>query len=209
MEELLSHRLQLHHRMSEEELRTFLTPRHTWSEAHLRRRVRRLQTRPFTPEERQRVYQRLDSDYVRATARYLMDEVASEAFWKHPPPELEALRARFKALVRTLVDEAVRLGVYVSREAYERHHWRQGREGARRSRHNGFRGGPRGTRLRMGNDGAHSHFAVLGLAPSATLAEVKAAYREKVKEHHPDQGGAVQDFIRLQEAYEFLVTQVF
>jgi len=44
---------------------------------------------------------------------------------------------------------------------------------------------------------------------AATLAEVKAAYREKVKERHPDSGGSVPEFLRLQEAYEYLLTQVF
>ena len=50
---------------------------------------------------------------------------------------------------------------------------------------------------------------MLGLTPAATVDEVKAAYRERVKAHHPDQGGKVPDFLRLQEAYEFLMTRVF
>ena len=53
------------------------------------------------------------------------------------------------------------------------------------------------------------HFGMLGLPSTATLEEVKTAYREKVKEHHPDQGGTVPEFIQLQEAYEFLLTEVF
>jgi DnaJ domain len=210
IEEYLTQRLEAHRHMDDESLRAFLTPRHTWTEAHLRREVRRLQVRPFDREERQALYRRLDSDYLRATARHLMDEAATEAFWKHPPPELEALRARYQALRATFAEEAMRLGVYVTREAYERIHWREGREGARRTR----RRGPAGQRPASEGaaPGARSIaqvFAVLGLAPSATLPEVKAAYREKVKAHHPDSGGNVPDFLRLQEAYEFLLTQVF
>jgi hypothetical protein len=208
VEEFLTQRLEAHRQMEDDALRGFLTPKHTWTEAHLRREVRKLQTRPFSREERQAVYRRLESDYLRATARHLLDEAATEAFWKHPPPELEALRARFQVLRNTFIEEAMRLGVYVSREAYEWSHWRQGREGARRTR----RRGTAGARAAPRAGGLHAiaqHFAVLGLTPQATLAQVKAAYREKVKEHHPDSGGSVPEFLRLQEAYEFLLTQVF
>jgi DnaJ domain len=208
LEEFLTQRLEAHRHMDEEALRAFLTPKHTWTEAHLRREVRKLQTRPFGRDERQAVYRILESDYLRATARALMDEAATESFWKHPPPQLDGLRARFQALRGLFVEEAIRLGVYVSREAYEWSHWRQGREGARRGR----RRGPAGLHSEPSAghlQAAAKHFAVLGLTPQATLAEVKAAYREKVKEHHPDQGGAVPEFLRLQEAYEFLLTQVF
>jgi DnaJ-domain-containing protein 1 len=99
--------------------------------------------------------------------------------------------------------------VYVSREAYEFSHWRRGRDGARRSRRRGAAGAghvpPHGAGAVRS---AAYHLTVLGLAPGATLAQVKAAYREKVKEHHPDSGGNVTEFLRLQEAYEFLLTRV-
>ena len=129
IEEFLTQRLEAHRELGDEALRAWLAPRHTWTEAHLRREVRRLQTRPFGREERQAVYRRLESDYLRATARHLLDEAATEAFWKHHPPELEALRGRFHALRGALAERAMRLGVYVTREAYERVHWRESREG--------------------------------------------------------------------------------
>jgi DnaJ domain len=207
IEEVLTQRLEDLRGLDDDALRAYLTPKHTWSEAHLRRELRKLQTRPIGREERQQVYRRLESDYLRATARNMMDEAATEAFWKHSPPELEAMAARFHALRATLLEEALRLGVYVSREAYAWSHWRQGREGARRSR----RRGPAGQRAAAaeGVQAAAEHFAVLGLPLGATLAQVKAAYRERVKEHHPDQGGSVPEFLRLQEAYEYLLTRVF
>lgn len=208
LEGFLAQRLEAHRGMSDDELRVFLTPKHTWSDSHLRRQVRRLQIRPLDADQRRGVYERFQSDYVRATARHIMDQSATEAFWKRPPPELEGLRARFKVLVETLAEEARRQGVYVTREAYVQSGWRQGREGARRSRRKGYNGRRAGRLWPDGKADAYQ-FAMLGLTPAATLAEVKVAYRDRVKQYHPDQGGPVDEFIRLQEAYEFLLTEVF
>jgi hypothetical protein len=44
-------------------------------------------------------------------------------------------------------------------------------------------------------------FAELGLTPDASLATVKSAYRRRVKEVHPDQGGDEDEFRRVREAY--------
>ncbi len=44
-------------------------------------------------------------------------------------------------------------------------------------------------------------FAELGVPASASLDEVKTAYRRKVKEVHPDQGGDEDEFKRVREAY--------
>jgi len=44
-------------------------------------------------------------------------------------------------------------------------------------------------------------FRSLGLSRGATDAEVKRAYRERVKEVHPDHGGDEEEFRRLREAY--------
>lgn len=43
---------------------------------------------------------------------------------------------------------------------------------------------------------------VLGLAPPVTEEDVKQAYLVKARTAHPDQGGNVEDFKRLQEAFE-------
>jgi hypothetical protein len=48
-------------------------------------------------------------------------------------------------------------------------------------------------------------YEVLGLEPGAGPEAVRAAYRERVKEAHPDTpGGGVEEFIRVREAYEYL-----
>jgi DnaJ domain len=44
--------------------------------------------------------------------------------------------------------------------------------------------------------------AVLGLAPPVTEEDVKQAYLNKAKTAHPDRGGDVENFKRLQEAFE-------
>jgi hypothetical protein len=43
---------------------------------------------------------------------------------------------------------------------------------------------------------------VLGLLPPYTADDVKQAYLDKVKVAHPDQGGAIAEFRRIQQAYE-------
>jgi curved DNA-binding protein CbpA len=48
------------------------------------------------------------------------------------------------------------------------------------------------------------HYAVLGVAPSASPQAVRQAYREQAKVQHPDKGGSATEFQRLQEAYEVL-----
>jgi len=44
-------------------------------------------------------------------------------------------------------------------------------------------------------------YAALGLAPDADADAVRSAYRERVKEVHPDHGGDEAAFKRLQDAY--------
>ena len=44
-------------------------------------------------------------------------------------------------------------------------------------------------------------YAVLGLPSNASDTEVRQAYREKVKEVHPDHGGSRDEFQQVQEAY--------
>jgi DnaJ-domain-containing protein 1 len=209
LEEVLAMRMDAYRTLSEAELRAALTPKLTWSEVHLRRLVRQVQTQPLSPDQRHALYGLFESDYVRATARHLMDEAANDAFWKQTPPELEGLALHFAAFSRMLVESARRLGVFVTRQQFEGAHAFQGDGGRSRARAGGSNGRPAGDPGEARRAAAESHFAALGLLPGATLADVKAAYRERVKQYHPDQGGTVQDFLRVQEAYETLLTEVF
>lgn len=47
-------------------------------------------------------------------------------------------------------------------------------------------------------------YRVLGVEPGATTEEVRAAYREKARNLHPDRGGDGEAFSRVNEAYERL-----
>jgi DnaJ-class molecular chaperone len=52
------------------------------------------------------------------------------------------------------------------------------------------------------------HYAALGLASSATLADVKKAYRQKAALYHPDRNaaeGAADRFRAIQAAYDVLI----
>ncbi|WP_049947654.1 J domain-containing protein [Candidatus Halobonum tyrrellensis] len=44
-------------------------------------------------------------------------------------------------------------------------------------------------------------FEALGLPPGADEDDVQRAYREQVKDVHPDQGGSREEFTRVREAY--------
>ena len=48
-------------------------------------------------------------------------------------------------------------------------------------------------------------YALLGVEATATLADVKAAFRKKALEHHPDQGGAADAFMAIKRAYDAIV----
>ena len=52
-----------------------------------------------------------------------------------------------------------------------------------------------------GAESVRRAFDTLGLPRSASESEVKAAYRERVKDVHPDHGGDRETFERVREAY--------
>lgn len=48
------------------------------------------------------------------------------------------------------------------------------------------------------------YYKELGLSPAATAAEIKVAYRQLVKRHHPDAGGDTQRIVAINVAYGVL-----
>jgi len=53
-----------------------------------------------------------------------------------------------------------------------------------------------------GTSNATSIWQTLGLEASATLPEIKRAYRVRALSAHPDRGGTAEDFRKVQSAYE-------
>ncbi|MFB6120301.1 MAG: J domain-containing protein [Halobacteriaceae archaeon] len=84
--------------------------------------------------------------------------------------------------------------------------------GGRRRRRRDATTGPRGRRDRTREPrqqsapdrGDADAYRALGLDPGADAESVEAAYREKVKEVHPDRGGDERAFREVREAYERL-----
>lgn len=53
-------------------------------------------------------------------------------------------------------------------------------------------------------NGARSAYALLGVTPRSNAEEVRAAYKKRALETHPDKGGDPEEFRRVKQAYEFL-----
>ncbi len=51
---------------------------------------------------------------------------------------------------------------------------------------------------------AQDYYEVLGLKKGASKDEIKKAFREAAKKHHPDKGGDPEEFKKINEAYETL-----
>ena len=47
-------------------------------------------------------------------------------------------------------------------------------------------------------------YSVLGVSKNAETAEIRTAYKQLAKEHHPDKGGDPEKFKELSEAHEVL-----
>jgi len=52
---------------------------------------------------------------------------------------------------------------------------------------------------------AKDYYAILGVLPTATLDEIRSAYRSRVKQYHPDHFGKDSaPFLSVQEAFDVL-----
>ncbi len=69
----------------------------------------------------------------------------------------------------------------------------------------GGNGGPDPLLTARGNPRPVDPHALLGVAAGASLDEMKAAFRRRARELHPDHGGDAAAFIALKRAYDGLV----
>jgi DnaJ-class molecular chaperone len=49
-----------------------------------------------------------------------------------------------------------------------------------------------------------NYYSILGVDANADQTQIKRAYRDLVRKHHPDRGGNAEEFKRINEAYETL-----
>ncbi len=59
--------------------------------------------------------------------------------------------------------------------------------------------------IKSGQDKKEYYCFVLGINRNSKLADIKKRYRKLVQIHHPDHGGDSELFIKIKEAYEFLM----
>lgn len=98
-----------------------------------------------------------------------------------------------------LVDDLLRLAPAPRRrgtrtENHSQSSHQSSHQSSGQSRRPGSSSDPRSAALRL-----------LGLEPGASVAAIKRAYRRLAKAHHPDLGGAVDAFHRLDAAYRLLM----
>lgn len=54
----------------------------------------------------------------------------------------------------------------------------------------------------------HQSLMILGLQIGASKKDVRIAYRNLCKKHHPDMGGKHEDFVKLNNAYKYVMDRV-
>ncbi len=50
-------------------------------------------------------------------------------------------------------------------------------------------------------------FEILGILESASTEEIRRAYRTRAMQFHPDRGGMVEHFVRVQQAFDLLMDE--
>jgi hypothetical protein len=55
------------------------------------------------------------------------------------------------------------------------------------------------------HDLSADHYRTLGLVRGATEEQIRSAFKDKAKTHHPDKGGKQEEFVRIRQAYEALM----
>lgn len=110
------------------------------------------------------------------------------------------------------VREAERQQTYRSQDQGQRSQWQQEAGGFRQSQRDGKAGGSsqkqeNGSYGAQGTNQRDSHLKALGLVPGKAYSpqDIKRAYRKAAMKTHPDAGGTQSEFIKVQEAYKWLM----
>lgn len=144
----------------------------------------------------------LDHGTGRVDGRVVNGKFAGRALSELDMTELKELVA---ALQQGDPQEAALIEAYLNQRAPG---WQDG-QGARSagSGYGSWSGGA-GQRRRSGSGGMSidEAYEVLGVARSATVAEIRSAHRQLIKKVHPDQGGSTYLAARINEAKEVLLS---
>jgi hypothetical protein len=146
---------------------------------------------------------------------------ASYFMWWQVSEDLEArfrrradpdTAARREATARSRAAEAAASGDSRFAEEARRRVAEEHAETGRRAAGRGGADGPRGAGRRGGNPSGsgmarREAFDALGLDAGASQEQIKTAYRDRVKEVHPDSGGDEESFKRVNRAYETLTEE--
>jgi len=50
-------------------------------------------------------------------------------------------------------------------------------------------------------------YSILGVRPGSKLKDIKTAFREKAQRYHPDKGGTIAEWLKINEAYETIINK--
>ncbi len=116
---------------------------------------------------------------------------------------LEEVLDVLHAAMQTDLQSVQVLHAYLDR-TYE--DWREAADGMGDERAEDAGGGGRGDRARRnGRMSREEAYEVLGLAPGASEAEIKAAHRRLIRKYHPDHGGSDYVAAKINEAKDVLL----
>lgn len=131
--------------------------------------------------------------------------VATYLFWQHASGRLRERIRRQAAATRTANERVNSSGGFGAGPRFDADaRTRFEREARQASGRGTTRGGDRLNQHGPSGPSRREAYETLGLDPGADEAEVRRAYRDTVKEVHPDRGGDETEFKEVTRAYERL-----
>ncbi len=121
--------------------------------------------------------------------------------WEHPDDNFRAAQRAIALLYAVFEEYGITRDEAAAAPFSQREVLRRRSEAQFRQLFAGYVAMPDSPALRLG-DGTARWWEVLGVAQTATKADVENAFRALARTHHPDTGGSHDAFVRLRRAYE-------